>query len=122
MSFKERRRLEVMARVGDKQLTLAKGARLLGVSVRQGWRLWKRYQEHGDAGLVHRLRGKASNHAITTQVREAVLELYRQKYDDFGPTLACEKLEQDGHQVGVKTLWRWLVKEGLWARRRRRVF
>ncbi len=120
MSFKERRRLEVMARVGDKQLTLAKGARLLGVSVRQGWRLWKRYQEHGDAGLVHRLRGKASNHAITTPVREAVLELYRQKYDDFGPTLACEKLEQDGHQVGVKTLWRWLVKEGLWARRRRR--
>lgn len=120
MSLKERRRLEVMARVGDKQLTLAMGAKLLGVSVRQGWRLWKRYQEHGDAGLVHRLRGKASNHAIKTPVRQALLELYRQKYDDFGPTLACEKLEQDGHQVGVKTRWRWLVKEGLWARRRRR--
>ena len=120
MSVKERRRLELMARVRDKQLTLAKASRLLGVSTRQGWRLWSRYETHGDAGLMHGLRGKASNHAVKTSIREAVLSLYRQKYDDFGPTLACEQLEKDGHRVGVKTLWRWLVKAGLWTRRRRR--
>lgn len=120
MSVKERRRLELMARVGDKELTVAKASRLVGLSVRQGWRLWKRYQKQGDAGLVHGLRGKASNRAFKASVREAVLKLYRRKYDDFGPTLACEHLEKDGHPVGVKTLWRWLLKEGLWARRRRR--
>jgi transposase len=120
MSVKERRRLELMARVRDQQLTVAKASRLLGLSVRQGWRLWKRYAEQGDAGLVHGLRGKGSNRAISASVREAVLRLYRQKYDDFGPTLACEQLEKDGHQVGVKTLWRWLLKEGLWTRCRRR--
>jgi hypothetical protein len=120
MSVKERRRLELMARVRDKQLTVAKASRLLGLSVRQGWRLWKRYEKDGDAGLTHGLRGKVSNRAIKGSVRTAVLKLYRQKYDDFGPTLACEKLEQDGHLVGVKTLWRWLLKEGLWSRRRRR--
>lgn len=120
MSVKERRRLEVMARVRDNELTVAKGSRLLGVSVRQGWRLWKRYAQQGDAGLVHRLRGQPSNHAIKASVREAVLKLYRQKYEDFGPTLASERLEKDGHPVGVKTLWRWLLEEGLWSRRRRR--
>jgi len=120
MSMKERRRLELMARVRDKQLTVAKASRLLGLSVRQGWRLRKRYEKDGDAGLMHGLRGKRSNHAIKALVRQAVLKLYREKYDDFGPTLACEKLEQDGHRVGVKTLWRWLLQEGLWTRCRRR--
>ena len=120
MSVKERRRQELMSRVQDKQMTVAKASRLLGVSVRQGWRLCKRYAGHGAGGLVHGLRGKASNHAIKTSVRQAVLKLYREKYDDFGPTLACEQLKKEGHHVGVKTLWRWLLKDGLWARRRRR--
>jgi hypothetical protein len=120
MSVKERRRLEVMARVRDKELTVAKGTRLLGLSIRQGRRLWKRYAQRGDVGLVHGLRGRASNRATKASVREAVLKLYRQKYEDFGPTLACEKLREYGHPVGVKTLWRWLSKEGLWSRRRRR--
>ena len=121
MSVKERRRLEVMARVRDEGLTVAKASRLLGLSVRQGWRLCKRHREQGDAGLVHGLRGKPSNRATKASVRRAVLTLYREKYADFGPTLACEQLaKRDGHRVGVKTLWRWLVGEGLWARRRRR--
>ena len=86
MSGKERRRLELMPRVRDKQMTVATASRLLGLSVRQGWRLCKRYAEHGDGGLVHGLRGKASNHAIKVSVRQTVLKLYREKYDDFGPT------------------------------------
>jgi len=86
MSMKERRRLELMARVRDKQLTVAKASRLLGLSVRQGWRLRKRYEKDGDAGLMHGLRGKRSNHAIKALVRQEVLKLYREKYDDFGPT------------------------------------
>ena len=86
MSANERRRLELMPRVRDKQMTVAKASRLLGVSVRQGWRLLKRYAAYGDVGLVHGLRGKASNHAIKASVRQTVLKLYREKYDDFGPT------------------------------------
>lgn len=119
MSQKERRRLEVMARVRDGELTLTKASRLLGLSVRQGWRLWKRYAASGDAGLVHGLRGKIGNRATKGSFKASVLKLYREKYDDFGPTLACEQLVRDGHEVDVKTLWRWLVKEGLWTRRRR---
>ena len=85
MSVKERRRLELMARVRDGELTVAKASKLLGVSVRQGWRLWRRYQKDGDAGLVHGLRGKISNHAIKASVREAVLRLYRQKVRRLRP-------------------------------------
>jgi MarR-like DNA-binding transcriptional regulator SgrR of sgrS sRNA len=60
MSVKERRRLELLARVRDKQVTLAKVAEVLALSYRHIKRLWKRYQQHGDAGLVHRLRGRPS--------------------------------------------------------------
>jgi molybdenum-dependent DNA-binding transcriptional regulator ModE len=35
-----------------------KAAELMGVSYRHAKRLKRRYQEHGDAGLVHALRGR----------------------------------------------------------------
>jgi len=92
MSLKERRRLEVMAMVRDGKLSLARGAGLLNLSVRQARRLWRRYRSHGDVGLVHGLRGKPGNHAKLLTLKQAVLARYRQRYADFGATLAAEKL------------------------------
>jgi hypothetical protein len=120
MSLKERRRLEVMSLVRDGKLSLAKGATLLKLSVRQVRRVWKRYRARGDIGLVHGLRGKPSNHAKKNSLKQSVLRRYAERYADFGPTLAAEKLKQDGHEVGRETLWRWLLAEGLWTRRHRR--
>src|SRR3954447_12233956 len=120
MSRKERARLEVMARVRDGQLTVAKAAGLLGLSLRQARRAWKRFREQADAGLVHGLRGKASNRKTGDATRTAVLALYREKYHDFGPTLACEYLAKDGYEVSHDTLGRWLRAEGLMVRRRKR--
>ena len=120
LSRKERSRLEVFARVRDGELSVARAAGLLGVSLRQARRVWKRYREAGDAGLVHGLRGKASNRKTDDAARRAVVGLYRERYHDFGPTLAAEKLAGDGHDVGPETLRLWLKAEGLWAGRRHR--
>jgi len=90
------------------------------MSVRQARRAWKRYRESGDAGLMHGLRGKASNRKTDDATRLAVVGLYREKYADFGPTLAAEKLAGDGHEVGPETLRLWLKADGLWAGRRHR--
>jgi hypothetical protein len=119
MSLKERRRLEVMSLVRDKKLSLVKGAALLKVSVRQGRRLWRRYSERGDGGLVHGLRGKPSNHARKTSFKELVLARYVERYRGFGATLAAEKLMADGFEVRRETLWRWLLAGNLWTRRMR---
>lgn len=120
MSRKERRRLELMSRVSEGQLTLVKAAELLGISYRQCKRVCRRYRQEGDAGLVHGSRGRASNRGRAS-VREAVLALYRVKYADFGPTLAREYLwREDGREVSVTTLRRWLLGAGLWERRRKR--
>jgi hypothetical protein len=119
MSLKERRRLEVMSLVRDKRLSLVKGAALLKVSVRQGRRLWRRYRDRGDGGLVHGLRGKPSNHARKTSFKELVLTRYVERYSGFGATLAAEKLMADGFAVRREALWRWLLAGNLWTRRMR---
>src|SRR5918997_1224048 len=100
MSVTERRRLGVFGRVRDGELSVAGAAALLGVSERQAWRLKARYARDGDGGLVHRLRGRASNRKTADAVRSAVLKLYRAKYCGWGPTLACEYLATgDGRAV-----------------------
>ena len=92
MSVKERSRLGILSRVEAGELTLVQAARLLEVSYRQARRLRRRYRDHGDAGLVHRLRGRPSNRGCDQALRESAVALYRKHYSDFGATLACEYL------------------------------
>ena len=121
MSVKERRRLEVLSRVKSQELSLVKAAEVLSISYRQAKRMWARFQEQGDAGLLHRLRGRASNRHVQPIRKEQALELYRAKYVGYGPTLAAECLERDdGLAVPVSTLRVWLCAAGLWQRQRRR--
>jgi Helix-turn-helix domain len=120
MSQRERDVLNVLHSVQSGQRTQAEAARLLGLGVRQVRRLQRKHQGGGDAALVHGLRGRPSNHRSDAAFRRAVLAAYRRRYADFGPTLASEKLAQEGLAVGPQTLRRWLIAEGLWQRRRRR--
>ena len=127
MSRKERDRLQVMpalveGRGGGGRLRQGQAAGLLGLSVRQVRRLVRRYQREGEAGLVHRSRGRPSNRRLGAELREQVLARVRECYADFGPTLAAEKLaEREGLQVSRETLRRWLIEAGLHRPRCRRV-
>lgn len=121
MSARERRRLEMMSRVRDEQVRLVKAAYLLNLSYRQAKRLWRRYRQEGDAGLVHRLRGRPSGRSKGKEFKQKVLDLYKTRYWDFGPTLACEYLVKDGYRLDHETLRGWLICEGRWERRRKRV-
>jgi len=121
MSQKERVRLVMMSRVEEKVMTIKEAAEVVGVSYRQGRRIYKRYVSEGDKGLIHRNRGRPSNRSKSSEFKEIVLALYREQYWDFGPTLAAEMLEErDGYQVDHETLRRWLLAAGLWKRQRKR--
>ena len=121
MSRKERKRLEAFSRVQSGDLTLVAAGELLGLSYRQTKRSWSRYRSQGDAGLAHRLRGRASNRQSQDALKERSLALYRLQYADYGPTLAVECLAaEDDVVVTVTTLRRWLSQAGLWERRRKR--
>jgi hypothetical protein len=88
--------------------------------VRQARRVWKRFKLEADQGLVHKLRGRVSNHRLNDLVRDRVVKLHQEKYADFGPTLACEKLAEAGLDLSPNTLTALLKSRGLWQRKRRR--
>lgn len=120
MSRRERDVLTVMRGVLSGERTQVEAARLLKKSVRHIRRMQRAMEATGDAALVHGLRGRPSNHRHDPTLRTRVLAAYRREYLGFGPTFAVEKLADDGLVVGVETLRRWLLAEGLWTRRRHR--
>jgi len=79
-------------------------------------------ERDGASGLVTKRRGKVSNNKTPMELRDRVLALIRERYSDFGPTLAAEKLAEL-HQVHVsrETVRFWMKAEGLWLTREQRV-
>lgn len=126
MSKSEVRRAGVLARVEAGELLLVEAAEILDLSYRQCKRIYRRYREEGESGLVHRNAGQRSHHAKSKQLRKRMLDLVRKHYsgpvgERFGPTLAAEHLsEEHGIQIDSETLRRWMLSEGLWSRERRR--
>lgn len=120
LSTKERRRLELLSRVKEGEMKLVRVAELIRVSYRQVKRIWKRYQAQGDMALAHGARGRPSNRRKDAKVREQVLARIRERYADFGPTLASEELAKEKLHVDHETLRRWMLTEGLWQKRRKR--
>lgn len=76
------------------------------------------------ASIRHKTIGRPSNNRIGDGVRDYAVALIRERYADFGPTLAAEKLaERDGLTVSRETLRQWMTQADLWlSRKQRRTF
>lgn len=120
MGRRERDRLKVLHGVVVGERSQKEAARLLRLTTRQVRRLLRNLEVHGDQGLIHRLRGQPSNRRLPGELRQRVLAEYRQSYQGFGPTFACEKLAEQDLEVSHDTLRRWLIEEGLWDGQRKR--
>jgi transposase len=121
MSQRELSRLEVFRQLLDKRLRQRQAAALLGLSVRQVIRLAKAFRREGAAALVSKRRGRPSNNRLPPEVLSAARALLRERYHDFGPTLAHEKLvEAHGLRLSVESVRRLMIGEGLWRVRRAR--
>jgi len=120
MSRRERERLKVLHEVQAGHLTQVEGAKRMRLTPRQARRLERRVEEKGDGGLVHGLRGRASNRKIDARTERRILSEVRQHYADFGPTLASEHLARQGLIVSRETLRKWMAGAGLWKPRRKR--
>ena len=82
----------------------------------------KAYRAEGAAGLISKRRGRPSNRRKPEEVRTTALAIIRERYWDFGPTLAAEKLgELHGIVLGRETLRQWMIAAGLWLDRKQRL-
>jgi Winged helix-turn helix len=121
MSDKELARLEVLRDLTSGQLTASAAAELLGLERRQVLRLSKAYHDQGATALISKKRGRPSNRQTPPSLKVHALTVIRERYADFGPTLAAEKLrELHGIFIGRETLRIWMLEAGLWADRQKR--
>jgi hypothetical protein len=122
MSRAEIDRVHVLRDLLAERIGTREAAQLMRVTLRQVFRLLKAYHAGGPAALVSKKRGKPSNRSYPAVVRTEALALIKANYAVFGATLATEKLaERHGLHLGVETVRRWMLADGIWKDRRQRL-
>jgi transposase len=121
ISMNELQRVKIIEAVVEGRLSGVRAAGQLGLSERQVSRLRRRFEASGAAGLVSARRGRPSNRQLPVNVRARVIAIIRERYADFGPTLAREKLyECHGIRLAKETVRRLMTDAGLWIPRKQR--
>jgi hypothetical protein len=122
MSRNELTRLRVLIDVADGRLSVADATGLIGVGRRQIYRLLQAFRAEGCGRSNFTPARRPEQPRSGLVFRETVLAIVRERYADFGPTLAAEKLsELHGLDLGVETLRQWMIGAGLWVRRQDRL-
>lgn len=121
MSHKEINKLKLLQQLKDKTLKQVDAARLSGVTDRTIRNWLTAYDQYGPEGLIHGNRGQDSPHQVPDRERATISQLITDRYPDFGPTLAAEKLAEH-HQIirDPKTIRQIMIDEGLWIPRTHR--
>jgi transposase len=121
LSQREIERLKIIHKVMDRQMRQVKASELLGITDRQVRNIMVKVRERGDKAIAHGNRGRAAPNKMGAEVEDRIAEIVKRRYQDFGPTLASEKLsEREGIHVGREKLRQIMIVNGLWKVRRRR--
>jgi hypothetical protein len=121
MTMRELDRSKVIQMVADGMLKPWRAALRLELTTRQVRRLVARLREDGPAGLISKRYSQPSNHRLDPGIAVEALSIIRERYADFGPTLACEKLrERHGLRLAKETVRRLMMASDLWIPRRQR--
>jgi hypothetical protein len=122
MSERQWKRWDVVARINAGKLTVAMGARLVGLSARQMRRLRVRLARGGRAALQHGNRGRAPSNKLDAATQARVVTLRQTTYAGFNDQHFAEKLATETPPVHVSaaTVRRLLRAAGVAAVRRRR--
>lgn len=121
MTVKELNRVSIIRKLLDKEINGTSAAELLKLSVRQVRRLKGKVKQFGPKALIHASRGKPSNRRMQDKEREAIAEILKQKYPDFKPTFASEKLfENHNIKRDPKTIRTIMIEQELWKPRKKK--
>jgi transposase len=121
MNMREVDRLKTIQAVVDGNLKPMVAAVRLSLTTRQVQRLVNRYRDEGVSGMVSRKRGQTGNRQLAPGLANLALTIIRERYADFGPTLACERLrELHCIAIGKETVRRLMSEAGFWMPRSQR--
>lgn len=116
MTNEEARRHEIINNLISNKINGTQAAKQLSLSVRQTKRLKAKVIKEGIKGIVHKLRGTQGNRKLNKDITELAIEFIKEKYSDFGPTLAQEKLEENHKlKIGVSTVRKIMIYEKIFT-------
>lgn len=121
LSMKEREQLVTFNMLKSGKISQAAAAKRLSFTVRWTRIKYKRFLKEGDAGLVHRSRGRPSPKSWNQEEKRFAMSLFKEDFEGFGPTFAAEKLEDlYGIKISREVLRKVMVECGYWKARQRK--
>lgn len=121
LTDEEQIKFNIVTATIKKKIKTGRAARILGVTPRQIQRLKKLVKRFGQQAVVHKLKGKISNHHIDISVKENALNQIKTQYPDFKPKFAAEKLKECHNiEISPQTTRRWMARVGLWKIRKQK--
>ena len=122
LSAWELRQHKIINQELEGKFTNRQAAEELDISTRQVKRLKIKVREGGVKELAHKNRGRKSNNQFFKEYLEHAIEIIKEKYYDFGPTFAAEKLlENHGIKLGKETVRKAMSEAGLWQPRSKKI-
>jgi len=115
MTPRELARYEIIKRLLAGEINGSQASKQTGLSVRQVKNIKARVKAEGARGIIHKNRGRNSNRKLPEPFIQKVESIVRERYYDFGPKFASEKLVEL-HQIKVnkETLRQLMTAWGLW--------
>jgi len=81
----------------------------------------KKFITYGHDFLIHGLRGKPGLRKTDVSVEDKVVSIIKEKYYDFGPTMAWEKLtELHGIALSDETVRAIMIRHSIWKSKKRK--
>jgi transposase len=118
----ELKKVVVVEKILEGQMTNREGAAVLGLTERQVIRLKKKYRTGGGAQeLIHKNRGRKPKHALPDEVKERAAALYTAKYHGSNNCHFAELLEEhESLQLSHSSVRRILLSKGIKQAKQRR--
>lgn len=121
MTTKEQLRLTVIEELVEGRINTPIAADKLRLSVRQIKRLKKKFNQYGYDCLMHASRGKHGNRKTDSNMENKIVQIIKDHYHDFGPTMAWEKLQEiHGIRLSDETVRAIMIRNNIWKSKKRK--
>ena len=101
LTMKEQHKLKMVIDYEAGKVHAQRAAELLGISKRQFRRLVAAYRQKGIAALAHGNRGREPANRISEQVRQEILRLAKETYQDYNDCHFTEELAEQPEPIVV---------------------
>ena len=112
LNDKERKKLEVIRKVINKEMTIKEATCELGLSRQQIHRLINVYKKEGESGFAHKNRGKTPSNKIDCKIIEEIQQLYLDDFYDHNYEHFLEEIK-DRYSISYPSLYRCLSSDDI---------